>query len=62
MKITLTASLPASGSWFSPHKDGSGVLRLEIPASDFAQVIQLSTFMDVYTGGATFRVQITDEP
>jgi hypothetical protein len=62
VRIKLTVSLPDTGSWFAPRKDASGIMRLEIPATEFSEVIQLSRFMDCYTkGGKTFTAILTDE-
>lgn len=62
VKIEFTASLPDSGAWFAPKKDGSGVLRIELSASEFPRVIQMCRFMDCFTnGGASFRVTINSE-
>lgn len=59
MKIDFIASLPDSGPWFAPKKDGSGVVRFELAASEFTKVIHLSQFMDCFTkGGAAFKVTI----
>ena len=62
MKIEFTASLADSGSWFAPKKDGSGVLRMELSATEFSRVIQMCRFMDCFTsGGASFQVVINSE-
>ena len=62
MKIEFTASLPDGGTWFAPKKDGSGVLRMELSATEFSRVIQMCRFMDCFTGGgASFRVVITSD-
>lgn len=64
-KITITASLPYSGAWFTPKKDGSGIVRFEFSASEFPEVMKLSKYMDPFTKsgvGATFRLTVEDDP
>jgi hypothetical protein len=60
VKLTFIASLGTA--WFTGHKDGSGTLRIELPASEFTNVIHMSRFMDCFTkGGATFKVTIEED-